>query len=118
MNALMIKVNRPRVMIAYAAGTYTITLTVTDNGGAAGAQSKSLTVIQPSMQGMSFAVLLVVIGYLLTALRSVHGDAGPVAVCVGVVVVWELLAPGEARTKEPRKTFCSPLQNCQHGASM
>jgi hypothetical protein len=49
MNALMIKVNRPRVMIAYAAGTYTITLTVTDNGGAAGAQSKSLTVIQPSM---------------------------------------------------------------------
>jgi TolB protein len=31
------------------AGTYPITLTVTDNGGATGAQGKSLTVIQPSM---------------------------------------------------------------------
>ena len=34
---------------AYTAGTYTITLIVTDNGGAAGAQSKSVTVTQALM---------------------------------------------------------------------
>jgi PKD repeat protein len=40
----------PTVSHTYAtAGTYPITLTVTDNGGATGIQSKSLTVIQPSM---------------------------------------------------------------------
>jgi len=65
-----------------AGGTFPITLTATDNGGATGVQSKSLTVIQPSMHVGDLGRAVTNQGSTWTAIATItmhDGNHSPVA---------------------------------------